>query len=316
MTHFPWMTPQWPSPSQPLSSLAQDIDFEPWLKHGNLPKWCDILEQLPAAQVDQVALDRWVGPRGQVSDLNALNQALEALKPWRKGPYQLFDQQIDTEWRSDLKWERIKDAVPENVERALDVGCGSGYHLWRLLEAGCSEVLGVDPSLLFAIQFAAIQRYVLDPRVHYWPIPLEAMPASEAFDLVLSMGVLYHRRSPIDHLTQLRDQLMPEGRLILETLVIEGGPGDVLVPTDRYARMRNCWFIPSVAALEIWLARCGFEDIECIDATWTTEEEQRLTPWIGGQSLESSLDPNNAKLTIEGYPAPLRATVVARKPAK
>ena len=313
MTEFPWIQPHWPQHSDRLAQIAEHIDFAPWLKHGNLPKWCQILEALPPGRIDSLALSRWVGPRGHLAEPEQLLACLEALKPWRKGPYRLFDQPIDTEWRSDLKWERIRQAVPADTRRALDVGCGSGYHMWRLLEAGCDEVLGVDPSLLFAIQFAAIQHYAQDPRIHYWPIPLEAMPASSAFDLVLSMGVLYHRRGPIEHLVQLRDQLESGGRLILETLVIEGDVNSVLVPQDRYARMRNCWFIPSVKALTLWLERCGFVDIGCIDVTWTTEEEQRKTDWIDGQSLESSLDPANPKLTIEGHPAPLRATLVAHK---
>ncbi|PMC22346.1 tRNA 5-methoxyuridine(34)/uridine 5-oxyacetic acid(34) synthase CmoB, partial [Klebsiella aerogenes] len=44
------------------------------------------------------------------------------------------------------------------------------------------------------------------------------------------MGVLYHRRSPLDHLWQLKDQLAPGGELVLETLVIEGDENTVLVP--------------------------------------------------------------------------------------
>lgn len=315
MTGLPWIGQDWPLASPELIALGQQIDFEPWLKHGNLPGWLKTLDSMPAFQTDRVECSRWVGPRGQSENPEQLHEALMSLKPWRKGPYQLFDIQIDTEWRSDLKWERIKSAVPASANRVLDVGCGSGYHLWRLLEHGCTEVLGVDPSLLFAIQFAAVQKHCLQPGIHFWPIPLEAMPSSSLFDLVLSMGVLYHRRSPIDHLTQLRDQLQPGGRLILETLVIEGDENQVLVPPDRYARMRNCWFIPSVPALERWLDRAGFEGVHCIDQTPTTEDEQRKTPWIGGQSLEMSLDPNDPTKTVEGLPAPLRATLVAERPA-
>ena len=315
MKPLPWQQANWPRCTGDLAALGQQVDFDPWLKHGNLPRWLEILRQLPPATVDEFSTARWVGPVGHSVDSNKLRHALEQLKPWRKGPYRLFDVEIDTEWRSDLKWDRIRSAIPRDVKQALDVGCGSGYHLWRLAEAGCEQVLGIDPSLLFAIQFAALQHYALDPRIHYWPIPLEAMPRSDLFDLALSMGVLYHRRSPIDHLTQLKDQLRPGGRLILETLVIEGDRNTVLTPADRYARMRNCWFLPSVEALALWLERCGFVDIQCIDQTWTTSEEQRLTPWIGGQSLESSLDPEDPTRTVEGHPAPLRATLIANRPA-
>ena len=56
------------------------------------------------------------------------------------------------------------------------------------------------------------------------------------------MGVLYHRRSPIDHLLELKGCLQTGGELVLETLVIDGGLGEVLVPENRYAKMRNVWF--------------------------------------------------------------------------
>lgn len=71
------------------------------------------------------------------------------------------------------------------------------------------------------------------------------------------MGVLYHRRSPLEHLWQLKDQLVNEGELVLETLVIDGDENTVLVPGDRYAQMRNVYFIPSALALKNWLKKCG-----------------------------------------------------------
>jgi tRNA (mo5U34)-methyltransferase len=40
------------------------------------------------------------------------------------------------------------------------------------------------------------------------PLGIEQLPALNAFDTVFSMGVLYHRRSPLDHLWQLKDQLV------------------------------------------------------------------------------------------------------------
>ncbi|MGB0956890.1 MAG: DUF1698 domain-containing protein, partial [Litorivicinus sp.] len=98
----------------------------------------------------------------------------------------------------------------------------------------------------------------------------------------------------------------------LETLVIEGDENSVLVPPDRYARMKNCWFIPSVDALVSWCRKLGFAFVDCVDVTKTTSEEQRATNWVGGDSLAGALDPENPNLTIEGHPAPLRATLICR----
>jgi len=136
----------------------------------------------------------------------------------------------------------------------------------------------------------------------------------QAFDTVFSMGVFYHRRSPVDHLYQLRQCLKPGGELVLETLVIEGDEHQVLLPEDRYAQMRNVWFIPSSKAVILWLKRCGFKNIKLVDESYTSLDEQRSTDWMQFHSLEEFLDPEDTKKTIEGYPAPLRALITAEAP--
>ena len=105
------------------------------------------------------------------------------------------------------------------------------------------------------------------------------------------MGVLYHRRSPIDHLQHCRSTLRSGGTLVLETLVIEGERGHMLLPDNRYAKMRNVWFIPSLLELEHWVRRCGFKDIQVSEPVWTSTEEQRQTDWMTFESLSDFLIP-------------------------
>ena len=141
----------------------------------------------------------------------------------------------------------------------LDVGCGSGYHMWRMLGEGAGRVLGI-PSRLFLMQFEAVKKYI-------GPRQTGTSSASEdediplhlrAFDTVFSMGVLYHRKSPIEHLQESHGSLRAGGELVLETLVVDGVLGEVLMPEDRYAMMRNVWFLPSPDTLLLWLRRAGF----------------------------------------------------------
>lgn len=291
--------------------------------HGDLPRWQDALQALPMTAPTHVDLDRDCIEIGRPEDLDkarhqALEQALRALHPWRKGPFRLFGLLIDTEWRSDWKWRRLREHIQPLQDRlVLDVGCGNGYHLWRMLGAGARLALGIDPTLLYVHQFAALQHYIADSRAGLLPLAMEELPAKMAiFDTVFSMGVLYHRRSPFDHLQELREALRPGGELVLETLVIEGGAGQVLVPGDRYARMRNVWFIPSVAELQRWLVRAGFLEVRCVDVSATTTEEQRTTDWMRFESLAQCLDPEDPGRTLEGHPAPLRAILVARRPGQ
>ncbi len=164
----------------------------------------------------------------------------------------------------------------------LDVGCGSGYHMWRMIGAGAHLAVGIDPTQLFLCQFEAVRKLLgNDQRAHLLPLGIEQLPALKAFDTVFSMGVLYHRRSPLEHLWQLKDQLVNEGELVLETLVIDGDENTVLVPGDRYAQMRNVYFIPSALALKNWLKKCGFVDIRIVDVcVTTTESSDALNGWL------------------------------------
>ena len=290
-------------------------------QHGDYGRWQASLAALPPLLPSHIGLDADAVTIGGPDDVGTqhrqeIGHALAWLHPWRKGPFDVFGVRIDTEWRSDLKWRRLKDAIaPLAGRNVLDVGCGSGYHLWRMRGAGAARVTGIDPMPLYAMQFAAIQHFVRDENVQYWPIGIDDMPEGMArFDTVFSMGVLYHRRSPIDHLLQLKGLIRPGGELVLETLVVDGDASACLVPEGRYAKMRNVWFIPSVAMLETWLRRAGLADIRVVDVSPTTTGEQRRTDWMRFESLADFLDPADPGRTVEGYPAPVRAVVLARTP--
>lgn len=288
--------------------------------HGKYREWERAVEFLPEFSPYRLDLLHSVTaesetPLGDGQRLRIEN-LLKNLMPWRKGPWSLYGVNIDTEWRSDWKWERVLPHLSDLTGRTiLDVGCGSGYHMWRMIGAGARLAVGIDPTQLFLCQFEAVRKLLgNDQRAHLLPVGIEQLPELKAFDTVFSMGVLYHRRSPLDHLYQLKNQLVSGGELVLETLVIEGDEHDVLVPGERYAQMRNVWFIPSAPALARWLEKCGFVDVRIVDFSRTSTEEQRRTDWMITESLADFLDPNDSSKTLEGYPAPLRAVLVARKP--
>ncbi len=287
--------------------------------HGHFKNWDRSVEHLPSLTPE--TLDLLHSVTADSSQLSArqregIEKLLRNLMPWRKGPFSLYGVSIDTEWRSDWKWERVLPHISPLAGRTvLDVGCGSGYHMWRMLGAGAQLVVGIDPMQLFLCQFEAVRKLLgNDQRAHLLPLGIEQLPELKAFDTVFSMGVLYHRRSPLDHLFQLKNQLVSGGELVLETLVVEGDDQQVLVPGERYAQMRNVYFIPSTGALKNWLEKCGFVDVRIADYSLTSTEEQRRTSWMTSESLAEFLDPNDPTKTVEGYPAPLRAVLVATKP--
>ena len=165
---------------QPLISLWQGGELERWAqllesqiaaglcqqRYGDLARWLQALQDLPPLQADVIHLDTSrVGASStdpQTAGTTAqLHNALQALHPWRKGPFELFGVHIDTEWRSDWKWDRLQGGIDAlRGRRILDVGCGSGYHCWRMLGDGAAQVIGIDPTPLFVVQFWALQKYL------------------------------------------------------------------------------------------------------------------------------------------------------------
>ncbi|MDB3869322.1 tRNA 5-methoxyuridine(34)/uridine 5-oxyacetic acid(34) synthase CmoB [Candidatus Thioglobus sp.] len=287
------------------------------VNNGNIPKWEQAIADIQLTQPGKVSFKHpYVAIDTQV-DIENLTQSLKQLMPWRKGPYQIGNLALESEWRGDMKWDRIKHHIkPLTGKSVLDVGSGNGYFTYLMAMQGAEMAVGIEPFLLFNYQFQAIRVLINHPpKAYVLPLKLEQMPEGSSFDSVFSMGVLYHQKDHMLHLEQLINVMADDGELILETLVIDQQHGDQIIPQDRYARMRNVWCLPSTDTLHTWLQTAGFKNIKLVDVTKTTPEEQRATHWIGDntQSLQDFLDPNDDNLTIEGLPAPKRAVFICQK---
>lgn len=300
------------------SQLTHRFDDNP---HGDLDRWQSALGNFPdisgiTSELNTSAIKLSSTAPLSASQQQTLESSLRGLMPWRKGPFDFFGTHIDTEWRSDWKWDRVSPYLSDLAgRRILDVGCGSGYHCWRMLGEGAGRVIGIDPGPLFMFQFLSLKRYLGEVPVDLLPIRMEDLPEGlEAFDTTFSMGVLYHRRSPLDHLLELKGTLRRGGELVLETLIVDGPEGFSLMPEDRYGQMRNVWFLPSCDTLLRWLDRTGFRNARVVDVSETSTDEQRSTDWMRFNSLQDFLDPADPTKTIEGYPGPKRATIIAEKP--
>ena len=318
-----------------LLSTLKENDMEEWssllgaqlfeyftnLNHGDYPRWKFSLDALPNIEDVSVDLNNDSVTIGNASECSADQQAfirkqLEQFIPWRKGPFEIFNIDIDTEWRSNWKWDRLKDKIkPLEGRMVLDIGCGNGYYGWRMLGEKAKHVVGMDPTLLFLMQFMAVKKYVPDANIDIVPLGIQSLQNTPLnFDTVLSMGVIYHRRDPVEHMQQLMHCIKSGGELVLETLIVETENAIALKPEGRYAKMNNVHEIPSQSLLVEWAEEAGFVNARIIDVTTTTTEEQRQTDWMKFESLSDFLDKEDSSRTIEGYPAPIRAILLADKP--
>ena len=305
----------WPALLTPILDARMADDA-----HGDIARWKSIVHQLP----EEHAGSSWsdadtvvIGSDDQAPEFREnIRTQLQGLMPWRKGPFRVHGIELDAEWRSDMKWRRIRNAIePLDGRSVLDIGSGNGYYAFQMKHAGAVRVIGIDPTLLFVCQFLALRKMSNAKNIHVLPLRLDELPPeSKSFDTTFSMGVLYHQRDPSAHLAQLRDTLRTGGELVMETLILPGDESTVLKPENRYARMRNVWHLPTIPALTEWLERAGFSNIRLADTSSTTTDEQRSTAWMTFESLAESLDPNDLSLTIEGLPAPTRAILTCNAP--
>lgn len=299
-----WLESSWQSVGFAISTAE--------LAHGKLKDWLSTLERLPQIQPTHVQFADTieVGISNELSKVEGeiLDRVIVDLMPWRKGPLNLFGREIDAEWRSDFKWNRLGSHVNWQSKKVLDVGCGNGYFGFRALDDGAKSVLGLDGYVLYVLQAALVNWFVRSTNVVV-PVRFDRDTLSDEFDIVLSMGVIYHQRDADSHVEALFRRCRPGGQVVLESIVAD----EDFVPEDRYAGMRNVYLIPSVCTLKTKLRSVGFIDPILVDISTTTLAEQRNTEFMPFQSLNDALDRTDNSRTVEGLPAPKRAILIANR---
>ncbi len=250
------------------------------------------------------------------NEMKLLSDNAKALIPWRKGPFNLHGLQIDSEWQSNSKYNLLRPHFNLKDKIVADVGCNNGYYMFRMLKDNPKRIVGFDPSPIFNTQFDIVNHFVKSD-IKYELLGVEHLEFYEhKFDMIFMLGVLYHRSDPISSLKSLYRALNHNGEIIVDSFMIDGEDEVALCPQSRYAMIPNVYFLPTVNCFKNWMSRAGFVDIELIEITTTDNKEQRVTNWTFEQSLTNFLDPEDPTKTIEGYPAPKRAYLKAKKVSK
>jgi len=285
-----------------------------WLTWKNILPLRKALDALSNYNVD-VELNNSVTINGDMND-ESIYKTAKLLMPWRKGPFQVGDIFIDSEWRSSVKYNLLRPHFNLKDKRVADIGCNNGYYLFRMQEDAPKSLVGFDPSPLYKTQFDFINHFVKSDIV-YELLGVEHLEYyEEKFDTIFCLGVLYHRSDPVAMLKSLYKGLDKKGEVILDTFYIDGEEEMALCPESSYSKIPNIYFVPTIPALKNWCLRAGFDSFEVLEKSVTDASEQRKTEWIEGQSLEDFLDSNDNSKTVEGYPAPQRVYVRLMKDKK
>ncbi len=287
-----------------------------WLTWKNIRPYQEAIAELPDFKDVAVSLKDRVTvmiPNLTEEGAKQIEETARLMLPWRKGPFQINDLFIDSEWQSQIKYNLLEPHFDLKDKIVGDIGCNNGYYLFRMLSQEPKKLIGFDPSAIYYSQFQFIDHFIKSDIV-YELLGVEHVEFYEhKFDVLFCLGVLYHRADPVGMLKSLFKGLNKGGELILDTFMIDGEAEVCLTPRERYSKIPNIYFVPTVNALKNWCYRAGFEKVEVLEIRKTDLNEQRKTEWINTQSLEDFLDPNDPNKTVEGYPAPKRVYIKAYK---
>jgi len=242
-------------------------------------------------------------------------RVMRSFMPWRKGPFNIFGIEIDAEWRSERKWNRLLPELPDLEDKVIaDIGCNNGYYMFRAAHYQPRLVLGFEPYVQHYYTFRTLNGFAAQKNLHIDLLGIEHLNLfPECFDVIFQLGIIYHRPSPIDALRNTYSALKSGGVLLLESQAVPGEASVALFPENTYAKAPGTWFVPTGVCLQNWLKRTGFKDIKLFCNHPMSSLEQRQTEWMIYESYEDFIDKENPELTIEKYPAPWRVFLKAKK---
>ena len=278
-------------------------------------------EQLSAYQADHTDCGSDTVTIGLADEIavktrQEIKEQLRCYMPWRKGPFSIFGVDIDAEWRSERKWDRLQGHLPDVKGKIVaDIGCNNGYYMFRMVPSEPRLVLGFEPSVQHYYCFKALNAMAGFENLDIDLLGVEHISLfPQSFDVIFLMGIIYHRISPVELLKDLFAALKPGGTLLIESQAIPGNDPLALFPERTYAKVPGTYFVPTGKALENWLLRAGFNEAELFCSHPMSSEEQRRTEWMEFESFLDYIDPDDPSRTVEGYPAPWRIFLSALKP--
>ncbi len=308
-------------PDADYSAIKKEIETRQlWLERKSATIFKDALEavsDIKTSFYDFYGDTVIIGKKEELSDEQhvRLRSSLEAFIPWRKGPFNIFGHEIDAEWASYRKWDRIIPELP-NLENKVvaDIGANNGYYMFRMGTHSPKAVIGFDPVVKNQQNFVMLNSFLSHKNLSFELLGVENIALfKNGFDVIFLMGIIYHHPSPVEMLRMINTAMKPSGSLILETQGIPGDEPVALFPVKTYAKAPGTYFVPTVSCTENFLSRAGFKDIKTFYIHSMSSVEQRKTEWMPFESYADFVSSDNPSLTVEGYPAPIRIFTICKR---
>jgi tRNA (mo5U34)-methyltransferase len=211
-------------------------------------------------------------------------EEIKALQPWFHNIHLPDGNQTEpNHFLGDFptfKWEKIKNAVPENLTgwKVLDIGCNAGFYAVELAKRG-AEVLAVDLDTHYLKQAEWVaEKFGLNDRISFRQMQVyDFAQYRGTFDLVWFMGVFYHLRYPLLALDIIAQKT--SGMMVFQTLSLPGLdemeiPEDIefhgreIMEQKAYPKMAfiekrlagdpTNWWAPNHQGILSMLHSCGF----------------------------------------------------------
>jgi len=173
----------------------------------------------------------------------------------------------------------------------LDIACGAGLYTFAMTELGIRDVLGIEiraEQVEQAELVRSLDQRLQHARFEHEPVSADdpAFRAGEAYDGVMSLGLLYHLTNPFQHLANLRR--LTRGAVLLRTLTHAGQRGAWVSQKEDPHGRTHAWsgvsWIPHYADVPQLLRDAGFGTVEVIAppkiAALQTWDERRPNPLL------------------------------------
>ena len=161
---------------------------------------CDALQAFPAANIDCSGDAVKIGEENEVSesDKQSIKSHLRSFMPWRKGPFSIFGIDVDSEWQSQRKWQRLLPRLPDLQDKVIaDIGCSNGYYMFRMIPYKPRLIIGFEPSVQHYYCFKGLNNMARLKNMHIDLLGVEHLSLfPDCFDVLFLMGIIYHRSSP------------------------------------------------------------------------------------------------------------------------